>query len=55
MNKNETETNWDTLDKVIEEFPDEKSPDIMEDCGNKELDDSNQSYLNGEYKTGIYE
>ena len=41
MNKNEAETKWDTLDKVIEEIPDDKSPVTMEDCDNGELSDSN--------------
>ena len=38
-NENETETNWDTLDRLIEEFPYITYPAIIEDSGNEELDD----------------
>ena len=34
MNENETETNQDTLDKVIEIFPDVTSSYMMDNCGN---------------------
>ena len=36
----------DTLDKVIKEFLDITSPDMMEDCVNEELDDSNKNNMN---------
>ena len=39
------ETNKDTLYKVIEDIPDDTSPDMMEDCVNEELDDRNQNNL----------
>ena len=42
VNPNENETNRDTLDKVIEECSDIKSPAMMEDCENEEIDDSNK-------------
>ena len=35
INENETETNWDTLDKIIEEFPDITSKAMMKDFGNE--------------------
>ena len=39
---NETETNQYTLDNVIEEWPNDTSQDIMEDCVNEELDDNDR-------------
>ena len=35
MNKNEAETNRNTLDELIEECPDNTSPDMMEGCVNE--------------------
>ena len=35
IHENETETDQDTLDNLIEEFPDITSPDMMEDCLNE--------------------
>ena len=45
MNLNETETNRDTFDVVIDELPDETYPAMIEDYVNDELDDMNQNYL----------
>ena len=53
MNKNVTETNQGTLEKVMEAFPDDTSPAMMEDRGSKELDDINQNYFNEENETGL--
>ena len=33
---NDTESNWDNSDKVIEELPDITSPAITEICGNED-------------------
>ena len=43
IDENETETNIDTLYKVIEKFLDIASPNIMDDCVNGELDDMKNS------------
>ena len=48
--QNETETNQDTLNKVIE-----KSPVVMKEYVNKELDDSNHNYLVEENKTEVHD
>ena len=53
--QNETETNQDTLNKVIEKSPDEKSPVVMEEYVNKELDYSNHNYLVEENKTEVHD
>ena len=45
MNLNETETNRDNFDVVIDELPDETYPAMIEDYVNDELDDMNQNYL----------
>ena len=37
-NKNETENSLDTLDKIIEKFPDITSPAMIEYCENNEHD-----------------
>ena len=42
MTENEKETIRDTLDKVIEECPDDTSPVEMQDCVNDEVYDENQ-------------
>ena len=55
INLNETETKRDTLDRVIEEFPNDTSPDMMEDCVTEELYDNQNKYWNEENKTGLYE
>ena len=34
MNENETKTDWDTLDKLLQECPDITSPAMVEDFGN---------------------
>ena len=39
------------MDKVIEEFPNDTSSDMMENCVNRELDDNNQDDLSEENKT----
>ena len=41
MNENVAENNQDTLDKVIEDVPDDTYPQMMEYCGNEELDNIN--------------
>ena len=38
----EKENNWDTLDKVIEECPDDTSPTYMEEVVNNKDDDENK-------------
>ena len=43
MNENETENNWDTLEEVIDEFPDDTSPIVVEDFLNGELEYNNQN------------
>ena len=43
MDENETETNQDTLEDVIDELPYETSPVVMDYCLNEELDCSNQN------------
>ena len=45
MNENETKTNWDILDKVIWEWPDSTSPDIIEYFVNEEPDDRNKNVM----------
>ena len=45
MNENETENNQDTFKQVIDEFPDDTLPVMMEDDLNEEIDDRNQNYL----------
>ena len=46
---NETETDWDTSDEVIEVTTRTPiyviSPAIMEDCGNEERDDNNKNTM----------
>ena len=46
INVNETETNRNTLDELIEKFPDITSPDMMEICWNWKLDYSNKNNMN---------
>ena len=46
MNENETETNRDAFEKVIQQWTDSTCPAMMEDCGNEELDDGNKNDLN---------
>ena len=41
--ENEKETNQDTLNRFIEEFPDDTSPVVMEECVNYELDYENKN------------
>ena len=41
-----TETNQETLYKVIEELPDITSPDIMDSCINEELENSKNNSMN---------
>ena len=45
MNLNETETNRDNFDVVIDELPDDTYPAMIEDYVNDELDDMNQNDL----------
>ena len=45
MNEKETETTRDTLEELINECPDEKSPVVMEYCVNREHEKINQSNL----------
>ena len=46
INKNETYTNRDNSDEVIEELPDITSPAMVENCLNAELNNSNKNTLN---------
>ena len=55
MNVNETGTNLDTIEQLIDEFPDDAHPAMMEDYINKELDDMNQNHLNEKNKIGLDE
>ena len=43
--ENKIETNRDKWNKVIEEFPDNMSLVVMNECVNAELDGRNQHYL----------
>ena len=45
INEKETETNRDTLEEVIYEFPNDTYQVVMEDYENEELDDSKHNYL----------
>ena len=45
----------DTLEKVREKFPDIISPDMMEDSGNEELDDSNKNATDSRINNKIME
>ena len=45
MKENDTETNWDTLEEVIYEWPYDISLFVIEDCVNEKLGDSNKNYL----------
>ena len=53
MKNNEAENNRDAFNNVIEEFPDDTSPVMMDNCGNEELDKINQDNFNGLNETGI--
>ena len=55
MYENDTETNWYTLEQVIDEWPYETSPVVMEYCVNEELDNSNQHYLIELNDTEVYD
>ena len=44
----------DNFEEVIYEFPDDTSPEIMEDDVNEELDYMNQNDLNDENKMGLH-
>ena len=55
MSVYETETNMYNFEEVIYEFPDDTSPEIMEDDVNEELDYMNQNDLNDENRMGIEE
>ena len=41
--------------EVIYECPNDKSPVVMEDCVNKNLDDITRRYLNDINEIGVYE
>ena len=45
ITENEKETNWVTLEKLIEEFPYDTSPVQMEEGVNDEVGDENRLYL----------
>ena len=53
MNLNETETNRDNFDVVIDELPDDTYPAMIEDYVNDELDDMNQNDLSDKNKIGL--
>ena len=55
MNENETQTTWDTLERLTNEWTDETYPVVMEDCVNKEHKDINQNDLIDENDIGVHD
>ena len=54
MNVNETETNKNTLEKVIDERAYDLPPAVTQDCVNEELVDRNQNDLIEKNESEVY-
>ena len=55
MNKNENGTNQDNLEEVIDEWPDDTNPVVMEDFVNEELENRNQNDFIDENETELHD
>ena len=53
ITENEIETNLDTYEEVIYECSNDTPTDMMEDCVNKNLDDTNKNYFNEVSEIGV--